>query len=124
MDKNNNNYLEINALKVKQPLGDFFVISIDAEKLLNVTFSEPLKYVDNKGNVQGSQRPKNTKRLKEIGKYIESVEMAFPNSIILTANYNQNGHIVKNESDRWKIIENEDDGTYKLVIPKKQRTTI
>jgi DNA phosphorothioation-associated DGQHR protein 1 len=121
MDKNNNNYLEINALKVKQPLGDFFVISIDAEKLLNVTFSEPLKYVDNKGNVQGSQRPKNTKRLKEIGKYIESVEMAFPNSIILTANYNQNGHIVKNESDRWKIIENEDDGTYKLVIPKKQK---
>jgi DNA phosphorothioation-associated DGQHR protein 1 len=121
MDKNENNYLEINALKVKQPLGDFFVISIDAEKLLNIAFSEPLKYVDNKGNVKGSQRPKNEKRLKEIGKYIESVEMAFPNSIILTANYNQNGQIVKNESDRWKIVENKNDGTFKLVIPKKQK---
>src|SRR5690606_23238178 len=106
MDNKENNYLEINALKVRQPLGDFFVISIDAEKLLNITFSEPLKYVDNKGNVQGSQRPKNIPRLKEIGRYIESVEMAFPNSIILTANYNQNGHIVKNESERWRIEEN------------------
>ncbi len=116
-----NNYLEINALKVSQPLGDFYVISIDAEKLLEITFSEPLKYIDNKGNVQGSQRVRNEKRLKEIGKYIESVEMAFPNSIILTANYNQNGHIVKNESDRWKIVENEKNDSYKILIPKKQK---
>lgn len=121
MDKVENNYLEINALKVKQPLGDFFVISIGADKLLDITFSEPLKYVDSKGNVQGSQRVKNEKRLKEIGKYIESVEMAFPNSIILNANYNQNGHIVKNENERWKIIENKENGTVKLIIPKKQK---
>lgn len=120
MDKKVNNYLEINALKVKQPLGDFFVISIDAEKLLNITFSEPLKYVDSNGKVQGSQRVKDEKRLKEISKYIESVEMAFPNSIILNANYNQTGHIVKNENERWKIVEN-NDGTYKLIIPKKQK---
>ena len=31
-----NNYLELNALKVSQPLGDFYVISITAEKLLEL----------------------------------------------------------------------------------------
>lgn len=113
------NYLEIDALKVEQPLGSFYIISIDADKLLNLAFSEPLKYIDNKGNVQGSQRVKDEKRLKEIGKYIESVEMAFPNSIILTANYNQNGKIVKNEFERWKVIDNK--GKYKIIIPKKQK---
>ena len=121
MDKMEQNYLEINALKVKQPLGDFYVISIDAEKLLTLAFSEPLKYIDNNGNVQGSQRVKDEKRLKEIGKYIESVEMAFPNSIIVTANYNQNGKIVKDENERWKVIENKENGTYKIIIPKKHK---
>lgn len=60
-DKNKNNYLELNALKVKQPLGDFYVVSISAEKLLEVAFSEPLKYIDSKGNVQGSQRVRDEK---------------------------------------------------------------
>ena len=114
-----NNYLELNALKVSQPLGDFYVISITAEKLLELSFSEPLKYIDNKGNVQGSQRVKDERRLKEIATYIETVEMAFPNSIILLANYNQNGLLVDNKNERWSIIETEVLGSYKLIIPKK-----
>lgn len=116
MDKN---FLEIPALKVKQPLGDFFVISISAKELLEITFSEPMKYIDNSGNVKGSQRPQDPKRLKDIAVYIDSVEMAFPNSIILAANYNENGEISKDENERWKVIENEGTGTYKLIIPKK-----
>ncbi len=42
-DKNTNNYLELTALKVNQPLGSFFVVSITAETLLELTFSEPMK---------------------------------------------------------------------------------
>jgi DNA phosphorothioation-associated DGQHR protein 1 len=111
------NFLEIPALKVKQPLGDFYVISISARELLDVTFSEPMKYIDNSGKVQGSQRPKDVKRLKEIAQYIQTVEMAFPNSIILAANYTQNGEITKDVHQRWKIIEDKD--SYKLIIPQK-----
>ena len=114
MDKD---YLVIPALKVHQPLGDFYIISISARELLNITFSEPMKYVDNSGNVKGSQRPKDIKRLKEIATYIESVEMAFPNSIILSANYTQDGDITKDKNERWYI--KEVDGNFKLVIPKK-----
>ena len=108
-------YLVLPALRVKQPLGDFFVVSINATKLRKIAFSEPLKYIDSSGNVKGSQRPKDEKRLKEIAKYIDSVEMAFPNSIILTANYTQLGEILKNEADRWRI--EEDECGYKLIIP-------
>jgi len=100
----NKNYLEINALKVSQPLGDFFVVSIPANKLVDICFSEPLRYIDDNGRVQGSQRVKDEKRLKEIGKYIESVEMAFPNSIIISANYNENGQIISDNKDRWRIV--------------------
>ncbi len=117
-DKNTNNYLELNALKVNQPLGSFFVVSISAEKLLELTFSEPMKYIDSKGNVQGNQRLKDEKRLKEIATYIETVEMAFPNSIILSANYNQFGLLKEDNLDRWRI-EPTENGTLKLVIPKK-----
>lgn len=117
-NKTTNNYLELNALKVNQPLGSFFVVSIPAENLLDVTFSEPMKYIDNKGNVQGSQRVKDEKRLKEIATYIETVEMAFPNSIILSANYNQFGLLKENNQDRWRI-ESTDNGAFKLIIPKK-----
>lgn len=116
-DNIKNNFLELNALKVSQPLGSFFVVSIPAEKLLEVTFSEPMKYIDSKGNVQGSQRVKDEKRLKEIATYIETVEMAFPNSIILSANYNQFGVLKEDNQDRWRI-ESSEDGTFKLIIPK------
>ena len=118
--EDNSNYLELATLKVTQPLGEFFVISISAKDLLAVTFSEPLKYVDNLGKVQvqGSQRSKNEKRLKEIATYIESVEMAFPNSIILGANYTQNGLVSKDKNERWTISYNEKCKSYKMIIPK------
>lgn len=113
------NWLELPALKVNQPLGEFFVVSISAQDLLDISFSEPLKYIDNSGNVQGSQRPKNEKRLKEIATYIESVEMAFPNSIILGANYTRNGSVSKDPKERWVVEYDEHCNTYKLIIPQK-----
>ncbi|MCK9403922.1 MAG: DNA phosphorothioation-associated DGQHR protein 1 [Chitinophagaceae bacterium] len=115
------NYLEINALKVTQPLGNFYAISIPAKQLLEISFSEPLRYVDNEGKVQGSQRVKDVKRLKDIAKYIDSVEMAFPNSIILSANYTPQGGITKDPSERWRIIEESKTGICKLIIPKKMK---
>ncbi|MCZ8217396.1 MAG: DGQHR domain-containing protein, partial [Cyclobacteriaceae bacterium] len=113
------NYLELYALKVKQPLGDFYVISISARELLEVSFSEPLRYVDNSGNVKGNQRTKDARRLKEIAKYIDSVEMAFPNSIILSVNYTPQGHITKDTTERWRVIEENQTGLCKIIAPKK-----
>ncbi len=112
-------FKELIALKVSQPLGDFYVVSFNAEDLLAVSYSEPMQYIDEFGNVKGSQRPKDEKRLRDIAKYIESVEMAFPNSIILAANYTEKGSISKDESERWQIIEDKNCGIYKIRIPQK-----
>src|SRR5688500_8650765 len=112
-------FLEIPAFKVVQPLGEFFIITISADVLLSISYAEPMQYVDEFGNVKGSQRVKDDKRLKEIAKYIDSVEMAFPNSIILAANYTQKGDISKDESERWSFYEDNKCGQYKIRIPKK-----
>ena len=101
-------------------MGNFYVITIDPEKLRSVSFSEPMKYIDSKGKVRGSQRDKDVKRLKEIAKYIESVEMAFPNSIILAANYTELGEISKDESERWRVEENPS-GICTITIPRQTK---
>jgi DNA phosphorothioation-associated DGQHR protein 1 len=117
MDNELNDYfLVLPALKVDQPLASFYVIAISARDLLTVSFSEPLRYIDNSGTVKGSQRKKDEPRLKQIATYIDSVEMAFPNSIILGANYTPSGNISKDESERWRILE--EGGNFRLVIPK------
>ncbi|MDN3548922.1 DGQHR domain-containing protein [Mucilaginibacter aquaedulcis] len=121
MDSETYAYLEIPAFKVQQPLGDFFIIKISAEDLLSISFSEPMEYKDEFGNVKGSQRPKDEKRLKEIARYIDSVEMAFPNSIIIAANYTQNGVVTNDDSERWYVIEDKDCGIHRLIIPKKAK---
>ena len=111
-------YKDYTALKVSQPLSEFYVITITAEELLGVSYSEPMQYIDEFGNVKGNQRPEDDKRLREIGRYIESVEMAFPNSIILAANYTPAGTVSKDEQERWQIIENKECGLYTIRIPQ------
>jgi DNA phosphorothioation-associated DGQHR protein 1 len=121
MDSQTSAYLTIPAFKVQQPLGDFYIIKINAEDLLSVSFSEPMEYKDEFGNVKGSQRPKDEKRLKEIARYVDSVEMAFPNSIIIAANYTQNGVISNDDTERWHVTEDKACGIYNLIIPKRAK---
>ena len=108
--------MELIALRIIQPLGEFYITKFVAEDLLKVSFSEELTYVDDDGKLKGSQRKKDDKRLREIAKYIDSVEMAFPNSIILAANYNKNGELVSDETLVWRL-EQIDDYIFKIKIP-------
>lgn len=113
--------MKLKALKIEQPLATFFVTKMRAEQLLEVSFSEELQYIDENGRLKGSQRPKDLKRLKSIAKYIDSVEMSFPNSIIMAANYDPNtGEIIDNQYVRWSIKELGDE-IYEIDIPTKQK---
>jgi DNA phosphorothioation-associated DGQHR protein 1 len=110
------------ALKVIQPLGEFFVSIISAEILLEITYSDPLRLVGfgDEGDYQlkGHQRVLLRKRLKEIGQYIETIEAAFPNAIILAANYNENGELEEDDNIRWDVEIPENDGPFStLIIP-------
>jgi DNA phosphorothioation-associated DGQHR protein 1 len=99
----------IKAIKVSQPLGNFFIISIKARILKDISFSEPLTYLSDDGRMKGNQRQINTKRLKEIGKYIDTAEMTFHNSIILSVNNKPDGSIIEEKENRWELIEENGD---------------
>ncbi len=112
-------YLEKTVLKVKQPLGTFYVASISARELLSICYSDPAELRKDGFHVDGTQRLESEKRKKEISDYIETHEAAFPNAIILGANYNRNGEYVDDPELSWKI--DEDDGSYKLTVPTDRK---
>ena len=115
------NNKKLTALKIVQPLASFFITKMRADDLLKVSFSEELQYIDEQGRLKGNQRPKNENRLKSIAKYIDSVEMSFPNCIIISANYDKNtGEIVDDEKVRWSVKEIGND-LYEINIPTNQK---
>ncbi|WP_422139543.1 DGQHR domain-containing protein [Endozoicomonas sp. ALC020] len=109
-------FLETPALSVTQPLGQFYIASIRVEHLLKVTYSAPASIRDNGLSIEGTQRLESEKRLKEIADYIRTKEAAFPNAIIIGANYKPNGEYVGDDDNlSWKI----EDG--KLIIPTGEK---
>lgn len=103
------------ALKVEQPLGTFYVISISAAELLKVCYSDKAKMAGDGINISGTQRKEDELRQKEISRYIVTHEAAFPNSIILGANYTEEGELV--QDDRQWRVEETDSGGHVLTIP-------
>ncbi|MBR7696715.1 DGQHR domain-containing protein [Acinetobacter nosocomialis] len=82
------------AIKIEQPMATFFAVSLPAEVLLEVSYSDHVKAIkdENGYKLQGTQRTLNKIRLKEISDYIARNDAAFPNSIILAANYHESGY--------------------------------
>lgn len=84
---------EAQALRIEQPIGTFYVAVLPASLLLQVATSDTMTATLNSdGNgysLSGTQRLIQEKRLNQIADYIDRIDAAFPNSIILAANYNQ-----------------------------------
>ena len=131
---------ETYALRVEQRMGAFFVAVLPAELLLQVAASDRMRATmnpDGNGyNLKGTQRMIQDKRLNEIASYIGRVDAAFPNSIIVAANYDmstgfdqgelediaaeeENGE-PKEASKAWtvEVLEN---GCYRLRIPSNEK---
>lgn len=132
------------ALKIEQPLGVYYVVILPAELLLQVAFSDVLsaRYVEGKQAyiLDGTQRLPQPKRLEPIADYVNRVDSAFPNAIILAANYRQaDGRIDDMEfelaeeedsavegvagtaNDRQWSVEEADDGCHTLTIPTGEK---
>ena len=119
----NEPFLKIKALLVRQPLGEFFLCKIKAEDLLKVTFSSEFRLKEDELEETlfiGNQRQIKIPKSKQIGTYIDSVESAFPNSIILAANYNNEGEEVTDENIKWTFIKLNDD-LYEINVPTHQK---
>jgi DNA phosphorothioation-associated DGQHR protein 1 len=116
--------LRLRAVKVSQPMGDFYAVSMTARQLREVIFIEPtrIESVVKKSfwyRLTGNQRGSSPSRTRDIGAYINTVESAFPNSIILAGNYDDTGKLIEDEANRWRI-ETDDCGEY-LIIPSPRR---
>ena len=117
-------FLRAAAIRIVQPMGVFYATAIRARDLLTVCYSDQLSAVQQGETYRltGSQRPIVEKRLKEIGRYIGTIEAAFPNSIILAANYEQGErHLVSDSERQWRI-ELDDAGSDfgELIIPTRE----
>jgi len=116
----NSEPLKLPAIRVTQPLGEFFAVAISAATLRKISFIDPtrIKEADRQSffyNLLGAQRQGSIPRARQIANYIDTVEAAFPNSIILAANYINDGELQENPEKRWRIEDS--NGSYRLVIP-------
>lgn len=102
---------ETHALRVDQRLGSFYVVTLPAELLLQVAASDRMRAAmkeDGNGyTLVGTQRVIQDKRLNEIADYINRVDSAFPNSIIIAANYDLETGFDQGE---WEYISSEEEG--------------
>ena len=75
----------LSCIKVEQPLGVFFVASIDSKVLIEITFSDVRKMTGEReiDTYLGIQREVDPKRVKEIEKYVRTVDACFPTAVIL-----------------------------------------
>lgn len=78
--------LPLDCIKVRQPIGDFYIASIPWQKLREITFADVRRLEKEARDVEtylGIQRPLNKKRVSEIGEYVTTADACFPTSVIL-----------------------------------------
>ncbi|MBI3699468.1 MAG: DGQHR domain-containing protein [Afipia sp.] len=78
--------LEVDALKVTQPIGDFFVASMEHEVLIKISYFDVRRVLRDSRDIErylGIQRPLSEKRVKDLSAYVNFLDATFPSSIIL-----------------------------------------
>jgi DNA phosphorothioation-associated DGQHR protein 1 len=114
-----NDFYTFKALRIEQPFGDYFSCKIPANILREISYS--FEATNTGGNVEGVQRFLRKDRLIEIAKFIDSESAAFPNPIILAANYLPSGRL-ETEENRCTFKEVEKDfDLYEISIPKESK---
>lgn len=122
--------LKIPAIKVEQNLGEFYVTSIPASILLQICYTVETRILENKKQktilgraldaITGTQRKAKESRIEEIRKYSETVDASFPNSIILGANYDEEGKLIDVFDKKW-FVEKINGNCYYLTIPTEEK---
>lgn len=116
-------FLSLPAVVVRQPVGEFYLCSIPAGALRQISFSIPASMRREEGmfsKLMGNQRVRSVPRAKQIGQYIDEEGSTFPNTVILSANFDELGNYVEDPSERWHASV-EKDGCIRLTIPTSRR---
>jgi len=100
------------AIRILQPLGEFYLTALPAEFLLKVCFSHrhTRNDADATGRVrdEGHQRRLDQNRLNDISRYLQTQDAALPGTIIIAGNCTQDGEILDLDDEtsslrRWRI---------------------
>ena len=83
------NELSIKVLRISQPLGEFYIGSIDSNTLLSITRTDVRKFTEsgNPGSIDGIQRELSNSRLKDLREYVNLDYATFPTSVILAIDH-------------------------------------
>lgn len=82
-----NDYIQFKCLEVEQPVGKFYIGTIDAHDLVEISYADVHQI--EKREVEsfvGIERPLVQSRVKELKEYVQTVDATFPTSIILAIN--------------------------------------
>ncbi len=80
--------IKIKCIQATQPIGQMYVGVMDSEDLVYISYADVRRLREDSDNREiedyiGIQRKLDTKREKDIGKYVNLIDASFPNSIIL-----------------------------------------
>ncbi len=75
--------LTIDAIKMTQPIGDFYVGVISHDDLCQISFVDMRRIERDLDDYIGIQRKLSAVRVAEIGKFVNTIDAAFPTSIVL-----------------------------------------
>jgi DGQHR domain-containing protein len=81
-----NQTLTLPAIRVRQPIGDFYIAAIRAQDLVDISYNDVRRLAKDKRDVEkylGIQRPVSPTRIKKIKKYLGSTDATFPTAVIV-----------------------------------------
>lgn len=92
---------DVRVLKVRQPIGEFFVGALDSKRLCEITHFDVRRILHEREfeTYLGIQRPLNEERVEQIRQYVQTVDACFPTAVILSvsgdcAKYDETNQIV------------------------------
>lgn len=80
---NKDNSLKIPVLKVAQPIGDFYVGVMSGHDLIDISKADMRRIESDVDRYIGIQRKLSPSRVKEISGFVNTIDAAFPTSIVL-----------------------------------------
>ncbi len=76
--------LRVPVLRVKQPIGEFYVGVINSKDLIEISSADIRRIEGDLDRYVGIQRKLSADRVKEIGSFVNSIDATFPTSIVLS----------------------------------------
>lgn len=104
------------VIKVKQPIASFYIAKINSSDLLSMS-SVDRRHIVNDDEILGIQRELKPEKVRQIKKYLSTIEATFPNSIIVNVKEEDVDYVDENEirlrrkEDTFTII----DGQHRLA---------